>query len=1304
MRQEKMYSSSTSCRSQSIRTVFRRLHRGSLLLAVFLLTSAGVRGEAYRGEMNGWGTSWMYLDTSYGSIWKTTVQAPTEDASSEFKFDRMGDWSENWGAGTNALVNSSVGSLAASGGNLTIPVFAGGFYTFQMDAGHGRFVVMRTDANPVNIVAVYDDSGSVGTNPVTVTITPASSLSTQEVLWVRYATNANFTGSSLVQAQPTGSQYRAVVPGKPLGIWMYYYVLSSSMPFAHIQQFPDLCTLRGANNFGANYSYRVQMWGGLTQVTNQRAFKQAFYHDMIGAVTNLTDERGTVAIGRASDGRITSVADRLGSIHRFEYNTEGRLQAYVDPESNRTAMTEDAYGRPLVVTNTLGEVWQIGYDGRGNRVLVTDPLGHHEAFAYDAYGQLARHTNKVGGLTEHIYDAFGNCVQITQPDGYVRNMEYDAVGRQTNFWDNAGSVTSLTYDAAGNILQLRDGLGRIQTFSYDAANLQTSSVNFRGAAVVRSYNAAGLLTNVTFPDGSFTSYVYDVDGRPVEVRDGRGLVVARTYSSTGDLLAESNALGEVTAYVYDSQRRRVRVTRPAGREDTYGYDRHGRITAHTNALGWVRRYAYDSEGRLLQETDEAGYHTWWSYDALGRVLSISNALGHVTMFAYDAAGNKIAQINPDGSARSWKYDASGRLTNEVDEVGRVSAYSYDVAGRLSRILNPQGHVRERYYDTAGRLTAASRSGALPVTYAYDASDNLTVVTNARGGAWRWTYDTLDRPVLQTDADGHASSLAYDSLGRLAFVTLPDGTAVARQYDLLNRLTNVACADAFDAFTYDMAGRRVEVRNAHGSTFYQHDLLDRVTNIVDTYGQAVSYEYDARGKIALLRYPGGHDVRYDYDKLGRCTNVLDWHARETRFEYDGRNRLTRTTFPNGLFESRQYDAAGRLTNLTHGGAASNLMAIALAYGGAGPTSATVNGGVAVDLTSSVVQASYSLDDRLTALNGEMQYTDPRGQFTNFVSGGSRLTATYDYRGLLTTISGPSLSLSNIYNAVGQRIGRVLNGAETRYVLADRGGGEQVIADCDAANDVQRYYVHGPGGLLYSFSGAADLMAYHGDAMGNVVLCTDAGGTTVQRYAYTPFGRVIASSGALANEYMFAGKFGVMAEAADLLFMRARYYDSQLGRFLSKDPVFDVLTAPNRYAYAYGDPLSQMDAYGLYSWRAASRDAILALVEGIALDVIGERTPLLELFLQYLGLSLDLVTIGATAGEGPLGLLIEQAVGFLRGVEEGYRYDVPSYEGDMGSFLEGGRVLGNYVGIFLHRWSDDTAALYIDLAEYVLSELK
>jgi RHS repeat-associated protein len=71
--------------------------------------------------------------------------------------------------------------------------------------------------------------------------------------------------------------------------------------------------------------------------------------------------------------------------------------------------------------------------------------------------------------------------------------------------------------------------------------------------------------------------------------------------------------------------------------------------------------------------------------------------------------------------------------------------------------------------------------------------------------------------------------------------------------------------------------------------------------------------------------------------------------------------------------------------------------------------------------------------------------------------------------------------------------------------------------------------------------------------------------VNSYAYSPYGLVIASQEQIPNPFKYVGKYGVMDEGNGLLFMRARYYDPEVGRFTAKDPL--LFAGGDIYLYGY-----------------------------------------------------------------------------------------------------------------------------------------
>jgi RHS repeat-associated protein len=87
--------------------------------------------------------------------------------------------------------------------------------------------------------------------------------------------------------------------------------------------------------------------------------------------------------------------------------------------------------------------------------------------------------------------------------------------------------------------------------------------------------------------------------------------------------------------------------------------------------------------------------------------------------------------------------------------------------------------------------------------------------------------------------------------------------------------------------------------------------------------------------------------------------------------------------------------------------------------------------------------------------------------------------------------------------------------------------------------------------------------------------------VNKYAYDAFGKVLNQEEAIQNPFKYVGQFGVMDEENGLFYMRARYYDSEVGRFISKDPIGFAGGDINLYSYVQNNPTKYIDPFGLQS---------------------------------------------------------------------------------------------------------------------------
>ncbi len=151
-----------------------------------------------------------------------------------------------------------------------------------------------------------------------------------------------------------------------------------------------------------------------------------------------------------------------------------------------------------------------------------------------------------------------------------------------------------------------------------------------------------------------------------------------------------------------------------------------------------------------------------------------------------------------------------------------------------------------------------------------------------------------------------------------------------------------------------------------------------------------------------------------------------------------------------------------------------------------------------------------------------------------------------------------------------------------------------------------YVFGPDidEILHARIDGADYF-YATDALGSVRQLLDATGQLKNSYAYGSWGETRSLSVTIPNTFMFAGREGAEDGLSQY---RMRYYDANLGRFISEDPLGLAAGDASFYRYVYGDPTDIVDPFGLAGLEDLP-DSVLDMLadtpEGVTdvLDVLG-----------------------------------------------------------------------------------------------------
>ncbi len=212
-------------------------------------------------------------------------------------------------------------------------------------------------------------------------------------------------------------------------------------------------------------------------------------------------------------------------------------------------------------------------------------------------------------------------------------------------------------------------------------------------------------------------------------------------------------------------------------------------------------------------------------------------------------------------------------------------------------------------------------------------------------------------------------------------------------------------------------------------------------------------------------------------------------------------------------------------------------------------------------------------------------------------GERLDFTYSARDRLVQVTrGPPGSETVLgqfdYNHEGMRV---------RHWLSDRGN--VLYYHDDGAVLVERNA--DDGSLLAYYEYADRLIAlaqplgkqyYHHDALGSTIGLTDAAGNDAKSYHLDPWGNIRWETGSSINRHVFTGK--EHDPNTGLVYFGARYYDPEVGRFITQDTYLGDENEPpslNRYLYAYSNPTVFIDPTG--------NQAMMGFATSFALDRVG-----------------------------------------------------------------------------------------------------
>jgi RHS repeat-associated protein len=909
----------------------------------------------------------------------------------------------------------------------------------------------------------------------------------------------------------------------------------------------DLLTIRNALNQVTTLTWSNGLLQSSTDPLNHTT---SFQYDSnrrlsvkIDALNNRTsftyDSAGNTATVQDALGRVTtSVYDgmrdliqqtnALGGITTLAYNFQDQLTSQIDPLAITTSLVYDMHGWQTALTEAVGTAVQrtttFAYDDLGRKISQTDANNHTSSLSYDAVGRVKTETSAVGGVTTNTYDLAGQLLAITDPLNHTTSFSYNSRGWQTTETDPLNNVTTASYDTEGNRTGTVDARGNRTTYTYDNLNRLIQTQDALGNLGTILYDAAGNVQATVDQRGNRVTFGYDAANRQISRTDQLNHTVTAVLDAVGNVVQSIDALGNATTMVYDGLNRRTSVQDPGG---------------------GIATTVFDADSNVLATVDPLGNRTSYTYDALNRAYQMQDPRGGLTTVVLDVVDNTLAVVDPVGNRTSFQYDAANRLTQQTDPLNDSATFAYDLANRLTSTTDRDGRRRDITYDADNRETSeawvVSGTTVNTLTYTFDAVGNLLGAANA-AGAYTMTYDALNRVSTQQEPFALTLTMTYDAVGNRTLLQDSFGGTTTSVYDAANRLTSRQFGGT-------------------GQTPLRIDLTYTARDQV-----ATETRYSNLAGTATVVYSA-----FTYDTAMRVVNIQHQNASggilaNFTYTYDLESRLYTET-DNGMTVTFSYDTINQLT-------------------GDGTRSYTY------DLNGNRTLSGYQTGtgNQLTS-DGVWNFTyDNEGNLIKAVRIAGGLTWTYSYDNInhLTgaqerATDGGTLLLQStyVYDPFANRIEKDVwtQAGGTTTVTRFGYDGQDIWVDLNGTNALQTRYLHSDAvdDLFVRVSAGGTAAWYLTDRLGSVRNITDNSGSVHDTIAYDPYGTVLTeTSPTFGDRYKYTGR--ELDAETNLLFNRARYYDTTHGRWISQDPLCFGAGDANLYRYVSNSPTNWIDSSG------------------------------------------------------------------------------------------------------------------------------
>ncbi|HYR29461.1 MAG TPA: RHS repeat-associated core domain-containing protein, partial [Thermoanaerobaculia bacterium] len=757
--------------------------------------------------------------------------------------------------------------------------------------------------------------------------------------------------------------------------------------------------------------------------------------------------------------------------------------------------------------------------------------------------------------------------------------------------EGTGLMNPVAPVASSNAMaEWKDAEGHVTRVAFDRY-WQPAKIVTDAETAEMTYTASGLPAT-TNRGGQLLSYVWNARGQLIQQGVGDSVAYTASYDSEGFLASETKS-GATTWYAYGPRGELVRSW----------------YAAKTDSERTETTYAYNDRYQLIRIIGPTGQRSEWSYE--GNVwrnadyerITRDDGTVATTTFTYGDRGLAVAVTNPLNERTTTAYDDHDRPVRVTDALNGVTHYEYS-GPHLTKVTDAGGKVFEYSYNALGWLEAERFPGDTPGrTYRYNRDGLLLSKTDRRNKTVSHAYDSSHR-LTERLADGVKTTFTYtgpndwtisNPVSTISVRTVPgvgqidvvSTTLGARRYDVASVFQGMGI--------WEIVGR--DLRTYSGTTLlatdsvrYTHDF----TPVDPNLGQTFSVDDVAGARSTAFMDTAGRPVRIAFATGVTQTNTFTTDGRLTATRFDAAavdqafgglyghdvlgRRIARTAAPGNRNWLYGYDSGGRLNSFQ----ANNMIPVECTGENCTPgTGPRIYEQYAYDAAGNRTDRGAVMiagTNRYAAFNGYNLAYDLEGNLERKWSAGFDQRFTWDSLGQLSSVTTNGVTVSYGYDGLGRRVSRS-TGGESRYFLYDD---DDLLLETDGTGATHRVYSHWPGvdhphSVRVTSGGRSDMYYYVMEAPGHVVGLTDSLGAVVDSYRYKPFGEIETETSVTGQPLRYMAR--ELDPASKLYYVRNRWYDPSLARFMSEDPI-GIAGGINTYAYVGNDPVNQRDPTGLY----------------------------------------------------------------------------------------------------------------------------